>query len=189
MNGLPGIIGSGMPETYEMLRILRFVHKQVSKYNRPITFPVEFITLYTSLKDALAAYTSTTTDTSTVSDADFLYWDNTNYARETYRDSIVGTFTGETASITASDLTSTLSLFEAKVQQGIDRALATNNGLSPTYFYYECTDYEMLVPAATIPGFPPPPTQVKVKAFKLHTLPLFLEGPTRHFKVRAHVCV
>ena len=33
MNGLPGILGSGMPETYEMLRILRFVRKAVRQFN------------------------------------------------------------------------------------------------------------------------------------------------------------
>ena len=43
---------------------------------------------------------------------------------------------------------------------GIDRALATNKGLSPSYFFYECTEFEMLVPPPTIPGQPAPSTKV-----------------------------
>ncbi len=37
-----GIVGSGMPETYEMLRLIRFVRKEVQKYTRNVSFPAEF---------------------------------------------------------------------------------------------------------------------------------------------------
>jgi hypothetical protein len=60
---------------------------------------------------------------------------------------------------------------EKKTGAGIVKALATNNGLSPTYFSYECLDY------FSVSG------KVYCKEFKMHTLPLFLEGPVRHMKV------
>jgi len=35
----------------------------------------------------------------------------------------------------------------------------------------------------TVISDPPQATRVAAKSFKLHTLPLFLEGPVRHMKV------
>jgi hypothetical protein len=183
MNGLPGIIGSGMPETYEMLRLLTFVRKAVSKNGRDVSFPSEFADFLTDMEAALSAYTSSTPDVATAGQSEFDYWDASNLAREKYRLAVVGFFSGKKLSMPSSQLVDLLLAMEKKTEQGIARALATNNGFSPTYFYYECVEYDMLVPEPTIPGNPPPPTKVRVKAFKLHTLPLFLEGPTRQFKV------
>ena len=60
---------------------------------------------------------------------------------------------------------------EKKTAAGIVKALATNNGLSPTYFSYDCIDFY------TVLG------KVYCKEFRMHTLPLFLEGPVRHMKI------
>jgi hypothetical protein len=65
MNGLPGMIGSGMPETYELLRLLRFVQDSM-RFKRSVTFPVEFSDLLDTLKSELAAYDKSN---------DFKYWD------------------------------------------------------------------------------------------------------------------
>ena len=51
-----GLLGSGMPETYEMLRLLKFVRKSVQKHNQDVTFPVEFATFITELKAAVDKY-------------------------------------------------------------------------------------------------------------------------------------
>ena len=81
MNGLPGLLGSGMPETYETLRILRYVHKAVKTHNRGVSFPVEFSELLDAVMDALATYEASSKDDA----ADHAYWDATNVAREDYR--------------------------------------------------------------------------------------------------------
>ncbi len=58
---------------------------------------------------------------------------------------------------------------------------STPNVLSPTYFYYQCTAYDLLPPTAvTVPA---QSSQVAVTAFRQRSLPFFLEGPTRHLKV------
>jgi hypothetical protein len=61
-----------------------------------------------------------------------------------------------------------------KTQIGITKALATAKGLSPSYFFHECVDFEEV---------PTKPVTATPKKFKMHDLPLFLEGPTRHLKV------
>lgn len=179
MNGLPGLLGSGMPETYEMFRLIEKVRDTIVKHNKNVEVPKEFSQFLSSMDAALDSFDGSSKDDI----ADFSYWDASNNARETYRDAVVATFDGEKVTISSSQITAILNKMLAKTKAGIDRAVAFNNGLSPTYFYYECVDYEIIPPAPTVSGQAPPATQVKVKQFKLHTLPLFLEGPTRHMKI------
>jgi len=174
MNGLPGIIGSGMPETYEMLRIIRFVKASLTRFGKTVTFPKEFAEFMTGLSAALTAYSKSSKDKA----AEHTYWDASNTAREKYRAEVVATFSGLTVTLPTSYLVTLLGAVEQKTTDGITRALATNNGLSPSYFHYECTE-------------PVPSTQpngkvgVSCNAFEVKTLPQFLEGPARHMKVLA----
>lgn len=177
MNGLPGLVGSGMSETYEMFRILKFVKAALGKFDRPVSFPIEFGEFIGKLATALDTFLSSEKD----SQAEFSYWDAANTARETYRAAVVSVFDGENTSLSAAYLVDLISKMEKKVERGIAKALDTNGGLSPSYFYYEATSYEILPPLTVTE--PPLPSKVAAKAFKMHTLPLFLEGPTRHLKV------
>ena len=45
MNGLVGMLGSGLPETYELLNLLRYVRTAVNKFRRPIEVPKELAVL------------------------------------------------------------------------------------------------------------------------------------------------
>ena len=83
MNGLPGILGPGMPGTCEMLQILHYVHAKVDEYKRE----VEFLSFLDELSTLLIARHE-----------DFAYWDACSTAREKYLASIVGTFSGTTVS-------------------------------------------------------------------------------------------
>mmetsp|Transcript_28438 Transcript_28438/g.28753 ORF Transcript_28438/g.28753 Transcript_28438/m.28753 type:complete len:1169 (+) Transcript_28438:76-3582(+) len=166
MNGLPGILGSGMPETYEMLRILKYVQSSLNKYSRPVVFPKEFSTFLYSLQTALNYIPSSNEN------GDLHFWNAANDAREMYRASTISYFTGETEKWTASDLASVIDMMITRTQKGIDKAVALNGGLSPSYFYHECSNYGLTSLNKPI-----------ANTFNLHTLPLFLEGPVRHMKV------
>jgi hypothetical protein len=173
MNGLPGIIGSGMPETYEMLRVLLFVKDAAMKFNRPIRFPVEFATFFASLKSALLAYKA---DTS--ADAEIVYWDAANTAREVYRDAVNTTFAGATSDVSAAEMLSVLKLMEDKVRAGVAKAVNVTGGGSPSYFYHEVTKF-----STYNCSYSPDLIMAKPLQFKMHTVPLFLEGPTRQMKI------
>lgn len=178
MNGLPGIVGSGMSETYEMLRIIKYVKATVLKFpERSVSLPIEFSAFLADLSTALDTFFASPKDQS----AEFTYWDSSNNAREKYRAAVVGYFDGQKTNLSSDYMVSLISKMELKVAGGIRKALATNKGLSPSYFYYECDSFEML--AVTVVSDPPQATRVAAKSFKLHTLPLFLEGPVRHMKV------
>ena len=73
--------------------------------------------------------------------------------------------------VPSSYLTDLLAAMVKKTDAGIVKALNTNNGLSPTYFSYECSNFFTVL------------DKVYCKEFKMHTLPLFLEGPVRHMKI------
>lgn len=173
MNGLPGIIGSGMPETYEMLRILNFAKDMLTKHPRSVSFPEEFAQFLASMLDALNVFGSDDSDS-----AEFRYWNASNDAREAYRDAVLVTFSGKVVDISANELVAAISLMQEKTQMGINKALATTGGLSPTYFYHECVDFE-------VKGTNP--VTVIAKKFVKRDLPLFLEGPARHLKVISDV--
>jgi hypothetical protein len=56
MNGLPGLLGSGMPETFEMLMVLRYVIDVTAKYQRGFDVPEEFDLLFRTVFDAVEKY-------------------------------------------------------------------------------------------------------------------------------------
>ena len=176
MNGLPGIIGSGMSETYEMFQILKYVHKAVATHKRAMELPIEFADFLVEMTAALKTFSASDQSVQ----AEFNYWNASNNAREEYRAATRVRFDGATRKIPAATLVTLLTSMESKVQAGITKALATNAGFSPTYFYYECTEYLMLPPlVATVP---PTASRIYPLSFIQHSLPLFLEGPTRHLK-------
>jgi hypothetical protein len=182
MNGLPGILGSGMPETYEFLRILNFVAKALDKFNRDVDFPVEFSDFLTVLQSGFS-YETTKSE-----DADLHFWNIANDGREAYRAATVAVFSGETVTWKASELASLIKKMQRKTEAGIEKAVSLNNGLSPTYFYHECSDYSVIVPKPVYDanGVLVPPTgtnKLAATSFTTHSLPLFLEGPVRHLKV------
>ena len=173
MNGLPGIIGSGMPETYELLLIVRFVRQAITKYGRSVSFPIEFSNMLDGLSRALKKFNESSRN---IAD-EFSYWDTSNDLREYYREKTLIEFSGATADWSSERLINFLDEVESKVMAGISRAQKTNGGLSPTYFYYECVEYDLYENAtADIQVVTP-------KKFDVQTLPLFLEGPVRHMKI------
>ena len=174
MNGLPGILGSGMPETFEMLRLLQFVKAAIWKYNRAVTFPIEFIAFMEDIRAALVAYEEDNSPS-----AEVTYWDAANTARETYRAAVNTTFVGKTSDMPAGDMMDLLQMMEEKVSDGIKRAIETTSyGFSPSYFYHEVTKFSVYNWS-----FNPEQLMAKPLEFKLHTVPMFLEGPTRQLKV------
>jgi hypothetical protein len=172
MNGLPGLFGSSMPETFELQRLLAFLLQAIEEKGNPtVDLPVEVCAFLERVVAHLRAYNQ-----STAPRRDFDYWDAVSGAREDYRASVRLGFEGTTRAVS---LGKSLSLFLEKVRAGIARALEMNAGLPPTYFAYEVEEYEILE-GADEHGRP----YLRARDFKPVVLPLFLEGPVRAFKVQ-----
>jgi hypothetical protein len=182
MNGLPGILGSEMSETYEMVQILRYVQSVLKKYpERVVSFPSEFYHFITALDESLSLHAKEEVTQGWSEEIEFHHWNRSNNAREAYRELMVAEPSCHTHLFTAETLRTFLMKIEQKTMKGIERALelSTQSGISPTYFYYDCVDYETRTFMDNLTSTMQ--TIVTPKKFSVHTLPLFLEGLTLPF--------
>jgi hypothetical protein len=179
LNGLPALFGSSLPETYELRRLLIFLRKAIKAGGtKKIRLPVEVAIL---LRETLAALDTYNHQASP--NRDFIYWDAVSSAREAYREAIRLGLNGEEQSVPLTALDEVLTLFQAKIQAGIERGVELNHGLPPTYFIYRVEEFETLSQAdgetETDPQGRP---YIFVKRFKPEVLPLFLEGIVQALK-------
>ena len=81
MNGLPALFGSSLPETFELMRLIKFLLKSLQENKRyEITLPIEVVDLLNTTFDLLNKYRE-----SEDLNRDFKYWDQVTSGRENYR--------------------------------------------------------------------------------------------------------
>jgi hypothetical protein len=191
MNGLPGMVGSGMPETYELLLLLKYVKKVVDKYDREVVVPTELGTMITAVEAALdelrsSSYKDTFPLPHDVPQPLFEYWDKVATAREDYRADVEYYFSGNTASYTGAQVSVMLKRWIEEIELGIDRAhnFGTKgfgddgtSGIPACFFSYDVTDWEVTGKQNSV-GLP----LVNAKAMQVGVFPMFLEGPVRYMK-------
>jgi hypothetical protein len=184
LNGLPGLFGSSLAETYELERLLTLLlGTMAGKEDQTVKLPTEQMSFLRQVVQVLEAWQH-----SADTDRDYAYWDTVAAARETFRQRVRLGFDGQTASLAFSELVPILAAFRSKVQAGIQRALAMNDGIPPTYFAYSVTDYELITDAEGNPQCDERGrSYVKAKRFEPSVLPLFLEGPVHALKVQPDV--
>eukprot|EP00581_Thalassiosira_minuscula_P007586 CAMPEP_0183703066 /NCGR_PEP_ID=MMETSP0737-20130205/952_1 /TAXON_ID=385413 /ORGANISM="Thalassiosira miniscula, Strain CCMP1093" /LENGTH=1253 /DNA_ID=CAMNT_0025929769 /DNA_START=223 /DNA_END=3984 /DNA_ORIENTATION=- len=192
MNGLAGMVGSGMPETFELSELLKYVLSVVTKFQRPLVIPAELGEMVDTINEALdellsSGYEDAEELSSDVPDELFKYWDVVAAARETYRNNVNFYFSGKTTTISAEDAIEMLTNWYDQVQLGVGRAMKIGSkgidddgtsGVPPSYFSYNVTKWvkngnknDKGLPLAN-------PLAMSVGVF-----PLFLEGPTRYMKL------
>ncbi len=179
MNGLPGLFGSGMPETLELARLLTFLEESLSEQGIPeqMELPCELASLLKRLTELLSKRDVLGT---------FGYWEQAADLREQFRAEIEAELTGDVSKIALAELKHLISGCLAVVEQGIEKAWKLGNGILPTYFTYEATAYEerknedgtSYITPYGLPG-------VKVTEFACHVVPPFLEGPARMLSCRS----
>ncbi len=168
LNGLPGIFGSSMCETYELARMLEFMIRELEKYGQAVEMPVEAVTLMNKATALLADYNAGKLDL-------FGYWDAVNTAKEAYRETITWGVDGKMETIAAADMLTVLKAWDTFTQAGIARAIEYGKGICPSYFSYEMSDY-------TENG-----EEITARKFDVVPLPYFLEGPSRWLKLDAPI--
>jgi len=191
MNGLPGMVGSGMPESYELLLLLKYVKKVVDKYGREFTVPTELGTMITAVEASVdklhaANYKDTFPLPRDVPQPLFDYWDEVATARESYRAEVEYYFSGNTTTYTGTEASGMLKRWIDEVELGIERAhdFGTKgfgddgtSGIPACFFSYDVTEWENTGSENSI-GLP----LVNAKAMKVGVFPMFLEGPVRYMK-------
>ncbi|WFR58443.1 cellobiose phosphorylase [Anaerocolumna sp. AGMB13025] len=172
MNGLPGLIGSGMPETFELKRVLQFICDTVT-IKPGLLIPEEIyeflIKVYTVLTQA-----------ETEKWSDFTYWDKVSTFREIYRETTRFHLSGRLRKADTKELLEVFEKFMVKLEAGIRKAIGYGEGIVPTYFTYHAVSFTPVTHedgsfVMSHYGLP----KAVVKAFEVVPLPAFLEGPAR----------
>lgn len=167
LNGLPGLFGSSMVETYELLRLLRALADLLERSGRPVPFPEEAAVLF---RNVLAHMDS---------DLDpFDRWDAIAGERESYRSSTRLGFQGSSVTIDTAPLLGDLQKLMDFTAEAIERAVAMNDGFPPAYYFYRVDEYEVLAETDDL-GRP----TIRPRAFTRQVLPAFLEGPVRQMRL------
>lgn len=173
LNGLPGLFGSSMPESYELLRLLRFLRAALADNDAPLHLPVEAEALLGEIMRILNDHR----------EANMERWEALATAREHYRQRVQPGLHGDTAALPTAAVVGILDRLCEDVTQGIERAHALSESVPLTYFAWEMTDYDLQKDSTgrerrDAQGRP----LVYARNFRPRPLPLFLEGPTRALK-------
>ncbi|MDQ0196219.1 cellobiose phosphorylase [Paenibacillus wynnii] len=179
MNGLPGLFGSGMSETFELKRNVVFLLELLADRKNAgttVELPVEMSQFLESVNQLVISVLNGEL-------TQFRYWDAVATAREVYRESIRFGITGLQSMVSLEDLRGVLTRFLIKIEEGISQAITLGNGLTPTYFRFEATRFHPVTneegnPVISAYGLP----KAVVEEFEVFALPYFLEGPTRWLK-------
>lgn len=170
MNGLPGIFGSGVSETVELLRLSKFLKESVANESSML-LPKEFTAFVNCVNTLLNA-----------NKQGFEYWDQMATLRENYRETVRFTVESNDERVAVTDIAALLDKMIAKLEAGLEKAKTLSGGVLPTFLYYEATKHEAISengqPKVGHYGLP----LARVKEFKLHVLPRFLEAPARLLK-------
>ena len=172
-NGIPGLFGSGVSETVELLRIVKYLNAYCAKHQSSVEVLEEII-------DFTRAMHNLTKSNLT----EFDYWDMACTIREEFRKKTNLYVSGKKVSISTDELSEVLIDYENKLNKAIEKALEIGKGILPTYLTYEATKYEVLKDSdgnnlISHYGLP----KVVVKEFSLKPVAHFLEAPARSYKV------
>ncbi len=182
MNGLPAMFAGSMPETFELRRLAGFLLENLGEGS--ISVPVELNDFFRKINTLVSRYpyplSPDDEKDGNAGTADFEYWNAVADAREEYRRIIYRLLSGKTAVIASEDARAFLKRAIARIDAGIEKAKKFSDGAVPTYFTYEPTSYEELGTTDERGR-----KCVKADGFKVHTLPIFLEGPARYLSMKA----
>ena len=163
LNGLPGMLGSSMAETYELQRMLEKTIEVLGKYPGKYEMLSEPAELFRRLKEDCREYEQT---------EDLMeFWNRRNDSREAYREKVYAGISGKRTVVDSRELLEILQTFRDLVTAGMERAGKYGSAGVPTYFYYEVTEYREengeIIPVS----------------FRVHPVADFLEGPVRYLKI------
>jgi hypothetical protein len=177
LNGLPGLLGSSVSETFELRRWVAFLLEHMPNLLAPgETHPVaeEVADLLKAVQEALAL----------ARHDDFLKtWDTLASLREQFRERTRRGVSGEEKSFSREEIESWLLAVDRVLAAGTAKAFGPD-GLCATYFINEVVEYEKLPLRSQGDDSEAPFIQhVRAKRFKQIPVSPFLEGPVHALRV------
>ena len=171
MNGLPGLFGSGLSETVELLRLLRYGKNHLAPFaDRSLSLMEGQYDFFKGLETLVEQLANGKIDR-------FSYWDNATSLRETLRARYRNNGESATKEVQIAEILKVLDLMENVLVDGIKRAKEAGNGILPSYLIYRLDKYELTDHRNHL-GY----RTVKPLGFTLETIPPFLEASARALK-------
>lgn len=170
LNGLPGLIGSSMSETIELLRMVKFAKSHLDK--------VDNVEVLSELKILFNEVNKNVSLLLNDKLSKLEYWDLVNNAREEYREAVQIKVNNELAILSNRDIKQLLNKIEKVLNKGINEVKQENNGVLACYFINEVSKYHLLDELNYHNN-----KIVVVDEFKQIALPLFLESNARLAKL------
>lgn len=162
LNGLPGLLGSSINETFEVKRWAAFTLSALEQLRLDGHEPVE---MFVELADFVEGLTHVLHH-----EQDALqYWHKANGLKEHYRQTVRLGINGNQRTITVSQIASFLKNIIAAIDRGL-AAARNSQGLFASYYYHEVVRHEVLDKSN------PQEVHVRPLEFRRHDLPYFLEG-------------
>jgi len=182
LNGLPGVFGSSVPETFELKRLIQFLLEEAERLrispDYKISLPEEMHKFFSGLDTLLNG-------SGKMSSYDF--WDRALTLKEKYRQETKMGVSGKEKAITWAVLSGFLGKSRQKIDKGLAKALDKATGLYYTYYTHEAVKFEYLKnrqeKKLSHKGWP----CVTVKKFKARPLPLFLEAEVHYLKTEKDI--
>ena len=141
MNGLPGIFGSGVSETIELLRLIRFLKK----------YPAPTVKVPTEV-DAFISKLST-----------FPEYESRLKIKEDYRESIRFGLKGTLENADSNLIQAYLNALDERLSQKLLELEEKEHGLLPSFLYYETLDHQASFKMHALPHF----LEAPARSFKL----------------------
>ena len=167
LNGLPGIFGSSMAETYELARMLRYTIAALQKYPVDVALTEELGDFIDELQLIVRLEKENLAGRGEV----LSFWNRVNDVKELYREKTFVGISGKKKNYKSEELAAALKEWKAVVEHGIEKACTLSGGICPTYFAYDVPEYEKKQDG------------IYPLRFEVKNIPLFLEGPVRYMKL------
>ena len=172
MNGLPGLFASGLSESIELLRLLRYAKAHLAPFGgRSLTLMRGQAEFFRGLEETIKEFECKKLTR-------FAYWDKATSLREALRLRYRHHGEAEMVSFPLSEALDCLSKMEAILVDGIVRAKEAGQGILPSYLIYRLEKYEKTGHINHL-GY----ETVKPLSFVLETIPPFLEASARALKL------
>ncbi len=159
LNGLPGLFGSSLNETWELKRLARLIKEAIEKTGiEKVSVTEEIYNFLINLDKLIREYLNNGSDKK-----DYQYWDKSYSLKEDYRQKTRLGVSGKELDLETGQLLNFINNCMEKLTSGIDKARDTKKNIYYAYFINEVSEYTLEV------------SSVKPTKFNQIKLPFFLE--------------
>lgn len=171
LNGLPGLLGSAMTETYELKRLMNYTLSVLKRCPKTLDITKELAEYMHNLDTITIIHKN-----EIARDKQLLeFWNKRNDAKEAYYDRVYEGISGVKIPVDTNELIGVIANYLDTVSYGIRKAIAYGEGLAPAYFTYDVANYSV-----TAQGIVP-------EYFEIRKIPCFLEGPVKLLRLDADI--